>query len=108
MEVPALTEKEKIESILSALAKSDAIFIRNGTEYSGADAAEHLRSKWNYAGDKIKTATEFIDRLASKSSASGKPYQVRCKDGTVVESRDCMIKTLQDAESQFQPQQAPK
>lgn len=108
VEVRTLTEQQKIESILTALATSDAIFIRNGTEYSGADAAEHLRSKWNYAGDKIKTATEFIDRLASKSSASGKPYQVKSKDGTVVESRAWMIKALQHAESQSSQPDAPK
>jgi predicted aspartyl protease len=83
----ALTEPEKIERLLTALESSDAVFIRNGTEHSGKDAAEHLRGKLKQAGGKITTAAEFIEQLASKSSLSGKPYQVRTPDGKVVEAR---------------------
>ena len=29
-------------------------FIRNGEEFSGKEAREHMQKKWNYAKDKIK------------------------------------------------------
>ncbi len=81
-----LTEREKIEQVLSRLEKSDAVFIRAGVEYGGKEAAAHLRGKWSFAGSRIKTADEFITHLASKSSASGKPYQIKKSDGTIVTS----------------------
>ena len=62
------------------------MFIRNGTEYDAAKAAEHLHRKLDYAGKRIKTAQDFIDQLASASSMTGKPYRIRFKDGHSVES----------------------
>ena len=44
-------------------------------------AAAHLHMKWNSAGDKVKTAREFIERIGTKSSTSGKPYLVRDREG---------------------------
>lgn len=72
-----LSEKEKIAALLDDLSGSDAKFVRNGTEYSGADAADHLRRKWRAAGDRVSTAREFIELLASRSSSSGEAYLVR-------------------------------
>ena len=40
--------------------------------------------KLDKAGDKVKSAKDFIDGIASKSSISGKPYQIRKSDGTLV------------------------
>lgn len=73
-----------------------AVFIRNGTEYDTKAAAAHLRMKLGKAGDKVKTAEEFIDALASKSSVSGKPYQIRKADGTVVDTRPFFYTRLKE------------
>lgn len=78
----ALSEKEKISALLDDLAGSQAKFIRNGTEYSGAQAADHLRRKWRAAGERITTSREFIDALASRSSSSGDAYRVRDGEST--------------------------
>lgn len=96
--VPALTEREKIDHLLTRLESSDAIFIRNGSDYSGKDAASHLRRKLKSAGSRITTAREFIDALASKSSSSGKDYQVRTPDGKTVPSREWFDTALQAIE----------
>lgn len=83
----ALTEDQKIEKLIQTVAEmKDAVFIRNGAEHTPAQAAQHMRNKWEHAKDQVKTAEEFIDKLASKSSASGKPYLIRFKDGREVES----------------------
>ncbi len=79
-----LTEKQKIEWLIAFIAKQEGSFIRNGSEYTPSQAAEHLRMKWQKAGDKIKTAQDFIKHLASTSSMSGKPYQILLKNGQKV------------------------
>lgn len=94
-----LSEVEKIEQILARLTQSDAIFIRNSNEYDGKAAASHLRTKWSAAGSRVKTAKDFIDALASKSSSSGKPYQIRTKDGTTLSSQEWFNRMLEDIEA---------
>jgi hypothetical protein len=78
----ARTEPERIEALIAAIAASGIVFIRNGTEHSASEAADHLRTKWSRAGNRIATAESFIDNLGSTSSQSGDPYRVRLPDGT--------------------------
>ena len=75
-------EQEAIDWLLSEVRTSDAVFIRNGSEYNGEKAAAHLKSKLVFAGKRVQTAREFIVGIASRSSASGQPYEIRRKDGT--------------------------
>ena len=83
----ALTEDEKIERLIRSIADlKDATFIRNGDEHTAAEAAGHLRTKWQRGKKHVKTADDFIEKIASKSSISGKPYTIRFKDGKEVES----------------------
>jgi hypothetical protein len=77
----------------------DATFIRNGTEHDCHAAAKHMRDKWNYGKKQIHTALEFIDKAASKSSVSGKPYTIRFKDGREVESGVFLMDELKKIES---------
>jgi hypothetical protein len=79
-----LTENQKIESLIAFIAKQEGVFLRNGGEYTPGQAAEHLRMKWKKGGSAIKTADIFIEKLASTSSVSGKPYQIRLKNGQIV------------------------
>src|SRR4051794_25371607 len=73
-----LTEDQKIESLIRTVDElKDATFIRNGTEYNCHAAAKHMRDKWEYGRKHIKTASDFIELAASKSSTSGKPYHIR-------------------------------
>jgi hypothetical protein len=78
-------ENARIEHLISSIEKlSGAKFIRNGTEYNPDKAGAHLRMKLEKGGEKVKTAENFIDGIAAKSSTSGKPYQIRKPDGTLV------------------------
>ena len=81
--LPALVmaaENEDIDYLLSFVAGSDCVFVRNGSEHSAREAAKHLRMKYNHVRQRIKTAPDFIDKIASRSSLSKKPYTVRCGD----------------------------
>lgn len=95
----ALTEEQKITQLIAYIEKSDAKFIRNGTTYTAAEAAKHLRMKREKAGSKIKTAKEFIDNIASTSSMTGEPYKIQFKNGSVFNARDVLYYELKKIES---------
>ena len=83
----ALSESEKIEQLIASVQNlKGAVFVRNGSEYNGVDAASHLRMKWKKAGKRVKTADDFIRLCASQSYLSGKKYQIRFADGRTVDS----------------------
>ena len=84
-----LTEQQKIDALIHSVeVLPGAQFIRNGSTYDGKAAADHLRMKRRYAGSRITTAEEFIDRCASQSSFSGRPYLIRFANGKTVDSGD--------------------
>lgn len=71
-------EDKEIAFLLSYIAESDCIFIRNGDEHQAKAASEHLEMKYNHVRNRIKSAENFIDKIATKSSFSGRPYEVLC------------------------------
>ena len=73
--------KAEIDELISYVGTSGVRFIRNGTEYSGAEGAQHLRDKLARAGDRVKTTEDFITGVASTSYITGKPYLVKFADG---------------------------
>ena len=75
----AETMDEEIDYLISEVGKSGCKFIRNGKRHSGRDARAHLRSKRRLNAHLIDSTEEFIDRIASKSSTSGKPYLISCR-----------------------------
>ena len=75
-------EEKKIEALIAHVASlKKAVFIRNGKEYDAASAAKFLRGKWEAHDKEIKTAEEFIEKVATKSSTTGKAYRIRLEDG---------------------------
>jgi hypothetical protein len=77
---PSLTAREEVDHLLAYLQESNCRFVRNGEEFSAQDARDHLSKKYAYLLRKglVKEAEDFVRLGASKSSSSGKPYQVRC------------------------------
>ena len=81
-QAPALSEAQKIDALIQTVGGlRGAVFIRNGSEYDGQAAADHLRLKREKAGSRVATADDFIRRCGSVSSMSGRPYQIRWADG---------------------------
>lgn len=82
-----LSEKQKIEYLIQSISQLEgAQFYRNGKWYSASEAADHLRLKLKNSGNRIKTARQFIEHIASKSSMSGISYKIRFRDGKTMES----------------------
>ena len=73
--------RAEIDELLAFIRTSDVRFIRSGREYSPAAGADHLRSKLEKAGDRVKTVDDFIEGIASRSYLTGKPYLVKFPDG---------------------------
>ncbi len=108
---PAQTayETTRIEALITGVEKAHGlVFIRNGSEHDGAAAAAHLRMKWKQAGSRVRTAEDFIKVCASKSSLSGRAYQIRSADGHLLDSADYFNAQLRriDAASRARPVRA--
>jgi hypothetical protein len=72
-------EEAKIMKLIEAVGNlpEGTEFIRNGESHTRQEAADHLRSKYNRAKKRIKSAADFIEHIASKSSLSGKDYLIK-------------------------------
>ena len=77
---PPAAAMVEINYLLGLIEESGCEFYRNGTWYDAQQAQAHLRGKFDVlaASDQIKTAEDFIEKAASNSSMSGRPYQIRC------------------------------
>jgi hypothetical protein len=99
-------ERLKIAQLLEQVESSGCTFFRNDSEHNSTDAAKHLRLKldkatssfFGFGKPKDVSAKAFIDKIASESSMSGKPYKMKC--GTVlVTSREWLNDKLKLIES---------
>ena len=90
-------EKKKIEFLISSIENlKGAIFIRNGSEYDGRQAVEHLRMKLQNAGGRVRTADDFIRLCASQSYITGKPYMIRLSNGKTIKSEEYFREKLKE------------
>lgn len=86
---PPPAEMVRIERLLSHIGtRRDIRMVRNGQAYDTDMATTFLRRKLSSMGDDIKTAEEFIERIATRSSTSGQLYWVRLADGRDVPAGD--------------------
>lgn len=83
-----------IDTLLAAIEASGCEFERNGTRYSAREGGAHLRLKLERAGSRVQTAREFIERIASGSSLSGRPYLVFCPGLPAQRSQDWLAQRL--------------
>jgi hypothetical protein len=87
------TADEEIRALIQSVAESGCEFNRNGSLHSAEAAAEHLELKYSRGKRYANSAEAFIEHMASKSSWSGKPYQMIC-DGEVQPAGDWLTSTL--------------
>jgi len=82
-------------SLIQRVSKMTAmVFLRNGNEYTAADAAKHMQAKYDYFKKDLATAEDFIDRCASRSEMTGKPYQVKMPNGAVRDAKEFLTAEL--------------
>ena len=99
---PSPVEARKIEHLIAAVEQlRDAKFIRNGTAYDASKAADHLRLKLREAGERVASAEDFIHLCASRSSVSGKPYELVFDDGRRMTSEAFLRAKLKELQSSY-------
>ena len=86
MLVPA--ERGAIDSLLQQVEQSDAVFIRNGKDHDGTEAARHMQRKFQHYLDKgkVHSAEDFVRLAGTGSLISGRPYRMRLTDGREIET----------------------
>jgi hypothetical protein len=80
--------------LIESVSESGCKFVRNGKEHTASEAADHLRMKARKGKRYYDTTEEFIERIASKSSWSGKPYLIQCVDTPAVTAGDWFTRVL--------------
>ena len=75
--------QQVIEFLISTVAQSHLTFIENGGNFTGVEAAMHIRQKYDNIQSKIKSPEHFIWLCTSKSMLSGTPYLVETEQGRI-------------------------
>ena len=88
------TAAVEIDYLINAVSESGCNFVRNDKEHTSREAADHLQMKARRGKRYYDTTEEFIDRIASKSSWSGKPYLIQCDDRPAVAAIDWFTRAL--------------
>jgi hypothetical protein len=88
------SERAKIEYLITRLKQSPYTFIRNGDSHSGSIAAAHMTWKYRRKVDLIKTARDFIEKIATRSKKTGEPYYVKLSSEEVYEASDLLANEL--------------
>ena len=78
----------EVNLLLGFVKDSGCDFQRNGSWHTAHEAQVHLRDKFNdlNARNRLETAEQFIEKAASESSLTGRPYMVRCNGGSLISS----------------------
>jgi len=90
----------EIDHLITTVGESGCTFIRNGSRHDAEDAASHMRLKYRRGKRYAPTAELFIERLASKSSMTGRLYKIDCPGSEAVPSGDWLTARLQEYRAQ--------
>lgn len=85
---PTAQTEQTIQHLIGYVSRSDMRFVRNTSEYTASEAAEHMLKKYRHFRDDIETPEDFIALCATKSLLSGKPYRVIDRQGHVLPTSD--------------------
>ena len=88
------TPQDEISHLLQFVADTDCKYERNGTMHNGEEAYEHIKNKYEYYSDDIKSAEDFIKYSATKSTMSGKHYKIYCGNSAPIKSQAWLLKEL--------------
>ena len=86
--------QDEIDHLLVFVETSNCVFIRNGNEYSGADAVSHINRKYKYFEDDIDSAEKFIQLSATKSTRTSQPYYIECPGTAKIQSSTWLLLEL--------------
>ena len=86
----------EIQHLLGFVAASPCKFERNGSVHDGPEARDHIKRKYEYYRDKVKTAEDFIKYSATRSKLSGKKYKIDCPGFDQMNTSDWLLNELSE------------
>jgi hypothetical protein len=92
-------ESAKIDFLLEATLKSNFEFDRNRMRHDASETVRHLRKKYRNNFREIKTAEDFIHKIATRSEASGRRYLAIPGNGYVYYTSDLLLYQLEQLEA---------
>ncbi len=92
-DVPA-EQATEVDYLLNFVRQSQCTIDRNGTHHTGPKASEHIKKKYDYFRDDIKTTEDFIKYAATKSTLSGKYYSVICPNRDTIKTQAWLLNEL--------------
>lgn len=94
---------DRIGQLIRATGNSEDTFVREGKDYTGAEARQLLVAKLHSHRGPAVTLDEFVDQLASRSSKTGQQYEVRRRDGGTVTMQQWLRAKLREIEGKPGP-----
>ena len=89
-------EQDAINHLLQFVEISRCTFLRIGVAYNSKSAVKHIKQKYDYFKNRIRTAEDFIALAATKSELSGRPYFVLCEKAKEVPTATWLHEELQE------------
>lgn len=87
-------ERAKIDFLLEAISESSFEYDRNGISYNAEQTVNHLRKKYRKKMREIKTAEDFIRKIATRSEVTGRRYLAIPGNGYAYYSSDLLYYRL--------------
>lgn len=92
-------EMRRIEYLLERLAESSCIFIRNGERHTGKTSAAHMRWKYGRFRKEIKTAEDFVKKIANGSRMTHEIYTTKTSNSKIWHTQDILMNELRQLDS---------
>lgn len=74
----AVGKQAEIQHLLKFVESSQCTFLRNGSSHDSINARSHIEMKYNHVKSRVDSTEDFIKYAATRSSLSGKQYEVVC------------------------------
>ena len=87
-------DRHEVTYLLEYLRTSGCEMERNGKKHNSESAYSHVKKKYGYFRDKIKTSEDFVEYSATKSTMSGKYYHVFCGSEPAERTQDWLLEEL--------------
>ncbi len=92
---PSASEHKVIETLIQRVQDHKSMkFMRNGEEHDAAEAAKHLRAKYQHFKEEIVTAEDFIRLCGTRSEVTKRRYKVRIATNTMRDASEFLTQEL--------------
>jgi uncharacterized protein YdaL len=97
----AASPQNEIAHLLNFVSSTDCKYERNGDMHTGEEAVAHIKKKYDYFSDDIKTTEDFIKYSTTKSKMSGDFYKIHCSGQEIINSQDWLLAELKRYRSNY-------